>query len=330
MTKVVITGASAGVGRAVARRFARDGATIGLIARGQERLEATAQDVRQAGGRALVLPCDVSDADAVEAAAERMEREMGDIDIWINAAMVTMLAPFHRVKPEEFRRITDVTYLGCVHGTLAALRRMRERNRGHIVQVGSALAYRSIPLQSAYCGAKHAIVGFTDSIRCELIHDASEVEISVAHLPAVNTPQFIWMRNLMPRRPQPLPPIFQPEVAADGIHYLAHNPRRELWIGGSSWKAILGQKLAPWVMDRILAESAWDGQLTDAPAGDTPDNLFEPAEGDFGAHGPFDDRASARSPALQATELRAGLAGALMLGGALAATIYFASRTRRR
>lgn len=253
---VVITGASAGVGRATARLFAeRDGARIGLIARGRERLETAADEVRQSGGKALALPCDVADAAGVEQAAEKVERAFGPIDIWVNCAMATMMAPVGKMTPEEFRRVTEVTYLGSVHGTMSALHRMRQRDRGVIVQVGSALAYRSIPLQSAYCGAKHGIVGFLDSLRSELIHDKSHVRLSVVHLPAVNTPQFSWMRNRMPRRPQPVPPIFQPEVAADAIHFAAHHPRREFWVGRSSVQAIMAQRIAPGLLDRFLART---------------------------------------------------------------------------
>jgi NAD(P)-dependent dehydrogenase (short-subunit alcohol dehydrogenase family) len=327
MTTVVITGASAGVGRAVARRFGADGASVGLIARGEERLNAAVCEIEDTGGRALALPCDVADAAAVEAAAAAAEDRLGEIDIWINAAMVTVLSPVHRMSPEEIRRVTEVTYLGSVHGTLAALRRMRARDRGTIVQVGSALAYRSIPLQSAYCAAKHAIVGFTDSLRSELIHDRSGVRLSVVQLPAVNTPQFVWMRNRMPRRPQPLPPIYQPEVAAEAIHFAALHPRRELWVGGSAWKAILGQRLAPGAMDAYLARAAWDGQMTREPAGGTPDNLFESVAGDIGAHGPFDARATRHSPMLAASEHRTAT---VLATGAAVLAVGLALHGRRR
>jgi len=328
MTTIALTGASAGVGRALARRFARDGAQIGLIARDPGRLDATAAEVEDLGGRALAIPCDVADAAAVDAAADRIESAFGPIDIWINAAMVTVLSPVHAMTAEEYRRVTDVTYLGFVHGTLSALKRMRGRDHGHIVQVGSALSYRSIPLQSAYCGAKHAMLGFTDSLRSELIHEGSAIRLSVAHLPAVNTPQFQWMRNRMPRRPQPLPPIFQPEVAADGIHHLALNPRREMWIGGSSWQAILGQKIAPGLMDRILARRAWEGQMTQEPAGGDPDNLFDAVPGDVGAHGPFDDRAKAGSAALTLSEHRTAVLGGAALGlGAAALAAWLVRRS---
>jgi NAD(P)-dependent dehydrogenase (short-subunit alcohol dehydrogenase family) len=327
---VVVTGASAGVGRAVVRRFAQfDRARIALLARGRQRLDAAAGEVRVLGGEALALPCDVADAHAVDEAADRAEREFGPIDIWVNCAMATVLAPFAQVTPDEFRRVTEVTYLGYVHGTMSALKRMRARDRGTIVQVGSALAYRSIPLQSAYCGAKHAIVGFTDSIRSELIHDGSQVEICAAHLPAVNTPQFEWARNRLPNRPRPLAPIFQPEVAAEGIHFLAHNPRRELWIGRSAILTILGQKVAPGVMDRVLAAQAWSGQQTDEPDTARADNLFEPAPGDYAAHGRFDERATYSAPALKAAEHMRTTTAMLALGLAvLVAGLALAGRAR--
>ncbi len=290
---VVVTGASAGVGRAVVREFTRQKAHIGLIARGKDRLEAARREVEEGGGKALVLPTDVADHAAVEAAAERVENELGPIDIWVNDAMTTIFAPFIEIKPEEFKRATEVTYLGCVYGTLSALKRMKERNHGTIVQVGSALAYRSIPLQSPYCGAKHAIVGFTDSIRSELIHDRSRVHLTVVHLPAMNTPQFGWCRTRLPRHPQPVPPIFQPEVAARAIVWAAEHRRREVYVGWPTVKAIYGQELVPGYADRYLAENAYEGQETSQPvAADRPDNLFEPAAGDYAAHGIFGKRAS--------------------------------------
>lgn len=314
MTVVVITGASAGVGRAVTQRFAVDGARIGLIARGTERLEAAAREVRELGGEALILPLDVAHADAVEAAAARVEEKFGPIDVWINGAMVTVLSPVADMTAEEIRRVTEVTYLGCVNGTLAALRRMKPRDRGTIVQIGSALAYRSVPLQAAYCASKHAIVGFTDSLRSELIHDRSNVALTVVHLPAVNTPQFDWARNKLPRRAQPLPPIFEPEVIADAIHHAASEPRREYWLGMPAVKAILAQKLVPSLADHILAQEAYDGQMTDQPREDgRPDNLFEPVPGNYGARGRFSDRASSNSPAIWASEHR----DALMIAGSV-------------
>ena len=289
---VVVTGATAGVGRAVVTEFARQGAHVGLIARGRERLEATKREVEELGGKALILQTDVADAQQVEAAAEKAERELGPIDIWVNDAMTTIFAPFLQITPDEFKRATEVTYLGQVYGTMAALKRMHARNRGTIVQVGSALAYRSIPLQSPYCGAKHAIVGFTDSIRSELIHDKSAVHITAVMLPAMNTPQFSWCRTRLPRHPQPVPPIFQPEVAARGIVWAATHKRREVYIGFPTVKAIYGNELAPGFADRYLAKNAFDGQQTSQPVSpDRPNNLFEPVEGDYGAHGIFDDRA---------------------------------------
>src|SRR5947209_11075056 len=311
---VVITGASAGVGRATVREFAKRGASIGLIARGRDGLQAAKREVEELGGRALVLPCDVSDAAAVDAAAGRVERELGPIDIWINNAMASVFSPIKHMQPEEYRRVTDVTYLGVVYGTLAALKRMLPRDRGTILQVGSALAYRSIPLQSAYCGAKHAIVGFSDSLRCELIHENSNVHVTIAHLPAVNTPQFEWSKSRMPRHPQPVPPIFQPEVIARGIYYAAHAHRREFWIGMPTVIAINGQKIAPGFADRYLGRTGYDSQMTDEPVSpDRPDNLWEPVPGDHGAHGSFDAQAHNASWQLK-LNMHRGLAAACVLG----------------
>jgi NAD(P)-dependent dehydrogenase (short-subunit alcohol dehydrogenase family) len=285
---VVITGASAGVGRAVARRFAAEKARLGLIARNGPRLKVAVREVQEAGGVAIACPADVADHARVEQAAARIESELGPIDVWINVAMATVFAPFSEITPEEFRRATEVTYLGVVHGTMAALWRMRARDRGVIVQVGSALGYRSIPLQAPYCGAKHAVIGFTDSIRSELIHDGSRVNLTVVHLPAVNTPQFDWGRNRMPKRPQPLPPIYQPEMAAEAIHHASLHPRREIWLGWSTMQAIIGHKLAPGLLDRILARKAYAGQQSDEPATGGPDNLFETVDADCAARGRFD------------------------------------------
>lgn len=306
---VVVTGASAGIGRATVRRFAREGYDVGLIARGADGLEAAAEEVRRLGGRAVAVPCDVSNSDAVEAAAERFESELGPIAVWVNNAMVSVFSPVAEMQPAEFKRVTEVTYLGYVYGTLSALKRMRARNCGAIVQVGSALAYRSIPLQSAYCGAKHAIVGFTDSLRCELIHDRSQIHVTAVHMPAVNTPQFEWVKSRLPRKSQPVPPIFQPEVAADAIYFAAHHRRRELWVGRSAIAAIVGQKIAPGLLDRYLASHGFDSQQTDAPSKpEQPNNLWEPVDaegrGDFGAHGSFDDRAETRSPLLELSKWR--------------------------
>jgi NAD(P)-dependent dehydrogenase (short-subunit alcohol dehydrogenase family) len=289
---VVITGASAGVGRATVRRFAREGAWIGLLARGEDGLQGAAREVEAAGGRALILPTDVASAEQVEAAAERVEKEFGPIDIWINDAMVSVFSPLKEMTPDEFRRVTEVTYLGTVYGTMAALKRMLPRDRGSIVQVGSALAYRSIPLQSAYCGAKHAIRGFTDSLSSELIHDGSKVHITMVQLPAVNTPQFGWEKSRLPNKAQPVPPIYQPEVPADAIYWAAHHRRRELFVGMSAVKAICGNKLIPGLLDKYLAHKGYSGQQTDEPRDpNQPCNLWEPVAGDHGAHGRFDSRA---------------------------------------
>jgi len=289
---VVVTGATAGVGRAVVTEFARQGADIGLIARGQERLEATKREVEEFGVKALVLPADVANAEQVEAAAERVEQELGPIDIWVNDAMTTIFAPFLEITADEFKRATEVTYLGQVYGTMAALKRMHSRNRGTIVQVGSALAYRSIPLQSPYCGAKHAIVGFTDAIRSELIHDGSSVHITAVMLPAMNTPQFSWCRTRLPRHPQPVPPIFQPEVAARAIVWAASHKQREVYVGWPTVEAIYAQDIAPSFADHYLAKHAFDGQQTsEAVSPNRPDNLFESVQGEYAAHGIFDDRA---------------------------------------
>jgi NAD(P)-dependent dehydrogenase (short-subunit alcohol dehydrogenase family) len=316
---VVVTGASAGVGRATVREFGNRGARIGLVARGRDALEAARADVEAAGGTALVLPTDVADCAQVEAAAEAVERELGPIDVWVNNAMVSILAPLDRVTPEEFRRVTEVTYLGYVWGTMAALKRMRPRGRGHIVQVGSALAYRSIPLQAAYCGAKHAIRGFTESVRCELLHDRSRVRISIVELPGVNTPQFEWIRNRMPNKSQPIGTVYQPEVAARAIVWAAHHDRRELYVGTPTVQAVLADKLAPGLMDHYMAGTVYDGHQTDEPDDpNRPDNLMQPLAGDHGAHGPFDERAKDRSIQLWAATHRGWLTVA---GVALAAVL---------
>jgi len=286
---IVITGASAGVGRATALLFAKQGAKIGLLARGEERLEEAKKEIEAAGGEALALPTDVADPDQVEAAAAAVERKFGPIDIWVNNAMVSVLSPVKEMTSDEFKRVTEVTYLGTVYGTLAALRRMLPRDQGIIIQVGSALAYRSIPLQSAYCGAKHAIKGFTDSLRSELIHDKSRVRVTMVQLPALNTPQFSWIKTRMPNHPQPVPPIFQPEVAAEAIVWASHHYRRELTVGWPAAKAILGNKIIPGLLDWYLAKKGYRGQQTDTPVDpNRPDNLWEPLPGDVGAHGIFD------------------------------------------
>lgn len=320
---VVITGASAGVGRATARAFAKRGAHIGLLARGEAGLDAVASDVNRLGGRAFAIPTDVADAAAVEAAADAVEERFGPIDVWVNNAMASVFSPFKEMEPDEFERVTDVTYHGVVYGTMAALKRMLPRDRGTIVQVGSALAYRSIPLQSAYCGAKHAIVGFTDSIRCELVHDESNVHITAVHLPAINTPQFGWVKSRLPKHPQPVPPIYQPEVAADAIYFAAHERRREVWVGAPTWQAIVGHKVIPGLLDYYLGKTGYDGQQSDEPRDpDREHNIWEPAddERDHGAHGAFDRKSRSASPALWISKNRnwlaagAGLVTAFALG----------------
>ncbi|MFZ0205491.1 MAG: SDR family oxidoreductase [Roseiarcus sp.] len=293
---VVITGAGAGVGRACVAEFAKHGCDVVLLSRDQDRLDAAAEEARSCGARALPIPTDVADAAAVEAAAVRAEHELGPIDVWVNVAMATVFAPVHELTAEEFQRGTAVTYLGQVYGTMAALKRMRARNRGSIVNVGSALAYRSVPLQSVYCGAKFAIRGFTDSLRSELYHDRIDVHLTMVDLPAINTPQFDWALNKMGFRAQPVPPIFEPEVAARAIYYGAFNPRRQIWVGLPTVKAILANRIAPGLIDRYLASAGYKGQLTDQKLeANAPSNLFEPVKGNYGAHGRFDDRARSAS-----------------------------------
>jgi short-subunit dehydrogenase len=319
---VVVTGASAGVGRAIGREFAKHGAHIGLLARGREGLEGARRDVESLGGKAIAIPTDVADPEQVEEAARKVEEELGPIDIWINDAMATVFSPFSEITPEEYKRATEVTYLGFVYGTMSALRRMRQRNRGTIVQVGSAMAYRAIPLQAPYCGAKFAIRGFTDSVRTELMHAGSDIHITMVQLPAHNTPQFGWGRTKMPRHPQPVPPIYQPEIAAEAVYWAAHHRRREVYVGTSSALTIAGSKVAPWLVDRYLARTGYRSQQTDELVDpNRPDNLFEPVSGDRGAHGIFDEQAYESSPQLWATTHRrflalagAGLAGAAFTG----------------
>ncbi len=321
---VVITGASAGIGRATARLYGQRGASVALIARGSKGLDAAAREVEEAGGKALPVPADMADAASAEIAAEAAESQFGPVDVWVNVAFSSVFAPFTQIAPEEFRRVTEVSYLGFVYGTMAALARMKPRDHGTIVQVGSALGYRSIPLQSAYCGAKHAINGFSESVRCELIHDHSNVKITIAQMPAVNTPQFSWVRSRLPRHPQPVPPIYQPEVAAAGVVYAADHPRRkQYWVGGSTAATVFAQKLAAPLLDRYLARTGYDSQQTGEQAGpDRPDNLWRPLDGqdgtDHGAHGVFDSRSHARSVQLWVSQHPLGVSGALMAAAAVA------------
>ena len=317
---VVVTGASAGVGRATVQAFARRGAHIGLLARGRAGLEGARRDVERLGGRAVVLPTDVSDADQVEAAAAAVENEFGPIDVWVNDAMCSVFSPVKEMTAADYRRVTEVTYLGYVHGTLSALKRMRPRDRGAIVQVGSALAYRGIPLQSAYCAAKHAILGFCGSLWSELIHEKSNVKLTMVQMPALNTPQFDWVKSRLPRKAQPVPPIFQPEVAAEAIYWAAHHHRREWYVGASTVVAIVGNKIAPSLGDWYLGRQGYDAQQYDgARDPNRPDNLDSPVDEDkdHTAHGDFDDRAHAHSVQAQLDRgrdfiLSAGAAGALI------------------
>jgi short-subunit dehydrogenase len=293
---VVITGAGAGLGRAIAQSFARRGARIGLVSRSRERLEDARREVESLGGQALVLPGDVADALTSERAAAKTEEAFGPIEVWVNDAMTTVFSPFHEMDAEDFKRVTEVAYLGFVYGTLAALKRMRLRNHGTIVQVGSALAHRSIPLQSAYCGAKHAMLGFTDSVRSELIHDRKQVHLTVVQMPALNTPQFSWCKSNMRRKAQPVPPIFQPEVGAEAVYWAAHQRHREVYVGWPTAQAIWGQRLLPGVLDHVVANMAWDAQMYDgARDRDEPVDLYQPVAGHQSAHGAFDDRARTRS-----------------------------------
>ncbi|RFA29022.1 short-chain dehydrogenase [Alkalilimnicola ehrlichii] len=309
---VVITGASAGIGRATAFEFARQGYAVGLIARGEKRLHSACSAIERQGGRALVLQADVTDPAALEQAAARAERELGPIDVWVNSAMATVFGRFDDITPDEYRQVTETTYLGTVNGTRSALVRMRRRDSGTIIQVGSALAYRAIPLQAAYCGAKHAIRGFTDSLRSELIYEGSRIRLSMVQLGAFNTPQFEWGRNRMNYRPQPVPPIYQPEVAAQAIAWTARHPRREVSVGATSVLAILGQKLAPRIMDWYMAKGAWEGQLTEQRAlAGRPDNLFSAPKGDYGSHGRFDSEARNSSIQFLLSRNRAWLGSAV-------------------
>jgi short-subunit dehydrogenase len=325
---VVVTGASAGLGRAIAREFGRHGASVGLLARGVEGLEGAKRDIEESGGRALVLPVDVANADALDAAAQSVEEKLGPIDIWVNNAMVSVFSPVKEMQADEYKRVTEVTYLGVVYGSMSALKRMLPRNRGMIVQVGSALAYRSIPLQSAYCAGKHAIAGFTDSLRCELIHDHSRVHVTMVQMPAMNTTQFGWVKSRLKHKAQPVPPIFQPEVGARAVYWAAHHNRREVYVGGPTVEAIVGNKIAPGALDHYLGRTGYDAQQTSEPEDPTrPDNLWEPVPGDHGAHGTFDSRAHDRSYKLWADLHRKWLAvGVGLLTGA---GYYLAARSRK-
>jgi NAD(P)-dependent dehydrogenase (short-subunit alcohol dehydrogenase family) len=326
---VVVTGASGGVGRAVAQRFGQHGDKVALIARGEAGLAGAVADVEAAGGHALAIPTDMADPAQVDSAAARVEDELGPIDIWVNDAFTSVFAPFEDITADEFRRVTEVSYLGYVYGTKAALRVMRPRDRGAIVQVGSALAYRGIPLQSAYCGAKHAIQGFTEAVRCELRHDHSGVRITMVQMPALNTPQFSWVLSRLPRQPQPVPPIYQPEVAARAVEWAATHDRREWWVGASTAATLVANTVAPGVLDWYLGRTGFDSQQTSEPVqpGRTA-NLWHPADAgdDYGAHGVFDDRSHRQSPQWWATSHRRSL----LVGAAATAATALTLATRRR
>lgn len=320
---VVVTGASAGVGRATAREFGRRGDWVGLLSRDQGRLQEAQKEIEAEGGRAVAIPTDVSDPDQVEAAAQRIEDELGPIDIWVNNAMVSVFKPFTDVTPEEFKRVTEVTYLGAVNGTRSALKRMKPRNSGVIVQVGSALAYRGIPLQSAYCGAKHAIQGFTESVRTEIFHDQLDIHITMVQMPALNTPQFSWVRTNFENKPQPVPPIYQPEVAARAIIWAAEHRRRELNVGMPTSLTKFVNTIAPSLVDRYLALTGYASQQTDEPIEpDRKDNLFESVPGPYGAHGVFDDRSTNFSPQLQLTTHQGLVAAIGVAAAAIGGMVY--------
>jgi|SRR5215212_7758799 len=325
----LVTGASAGVGRATARRLATDGYDVALIARGRDGLEAARTEVERLGRRALAVPADVADEAQLEDAAERTESALGPIDVWVNNAMTTVFAPFTEIEPDEFRRVTEVTYLGVVWGTRAALQRMVPRDSGSIVLVGSALAYRGIPLQSAYCGSKHAIKGFFEAVRSELMHDGSRIRLSIVELPALNTPQFDQCRTRLPKQPQPVPPIYQPEVAADAIAWAARTGEREVYVGAPTWKTIWGERIAPGVADRYLAKNGYQSQQGEEPVnGDRPDNLFAPLDGDRGAHGRFEEGSRRRSPLLWLGKHRRAIGAAALAGAGVTAAAAGLTRGR--
>ena len=332
---VVVTGATGGIGRATAKAFAARGDHVAVLARGEQGLSGVTQEIEAAGGRAVPLSVDVADYQAVEDAAARVERELGPIDVWVNDAFTSVFAPFTQITPEEFKRVTEVTYLGYVYGTRAALDRMLPRGRGVIVQVGSALAYRGIPLQSAYCGAKHAIQGFHDSLRCELLHGGTGVQVTMVQMPAVNTPQFDWVLSRLPRKAQPVPPIYQPELAAVSVVYAADHPaRREYWVGGTTAATLIANKFAAGLLDRYLARTGYRSQQTDQPRDrDQPANLWQPADSsrghDFGTHGRFDSRSTRRSPQLWASQHH-GLLAALGVTAAAATAVALLRRSRPR
>src|SRR3954452_23203241 len=324
---VVVTGGSAGVGRAAVREFAKHGYDVAILARDTDGLWSAADDVGQAGGRAVAVPTDVAEADEVERAADRVERELGPIDVWVNVAMASVFAPFWEVCPEEYERATRVTYLSFVWGSATAVRRMRRRGSGVIVQVGSALAYRGIPAQAAYCGAKHAVVGMTESLRTELLADYPGLKVTMCHLPAMNTPQFGWVLNKLPRHPQPVPPIYQPEVAARSIVWAAAHPRRAYWVGLSTVGTILGNRLVPGLLDRYLARTGFSSQQTDRePLPREHNNLFEALPGDAGSHGTFDEQAYAHSPQPFLSRHRRAVLGGLIGTAAAGAGLVAAAR----
>lgn len=330
---IVVTGSSGGIGRASAIAFGARGDTVVLLARGEKGLAGAAEQVERAGGRAYVMPADVADPDQVIAVADKVEAEIGPIDIWVNVAFTSVFAPFEQIKPEEYRRVTEVSYLGYVYGTMAALKHMKSRDQGTIVQVGSALAYRGIPLQSAYCGAKHAIQGFNEALRCELLHDKSGVHVTMVQMPAVNTPQFSWVLSRLPHHAQPVPPIYQPEFAARGVLFAADHPkRREYWVGVSTMGTLAANALAPGLLDRYLGKTGFSSQQTEQRHDpDAPVNLWDPADGedghDFGAHGVFDKKSHDHDPQLWASHHH-GLLGVYLAGAAAAAVATLISRRR--